>query len=103
MEEGKNVYYIAIETGEIMRKPTVSPWSFKIYASDEEITSLRELFDANYSVEIGNFLRAHIPYREYHKDSGNDQYDDHLRKIYQMIYELGDEEAKQHIEEMGDF
>lgn len=103
MQEEKNTYYISIANGEIMRQPTVSPWNFKIYATDAEITNLRELFDANYSVEWVNFFRAHIPYREYHNDPENDQYDEHMSKIYETIYELGDEEAKRHVREMREW
>ncbi|MEK4028387.1 MULTISPECIES: hydrolase [Bacillaceae] len=100
MEEEKNEYYISLANGEIMRQPTVSPWNFKIYATDVEITELRELFDANYTTEWANFFRAHIPYREYHKDKENDQYDEHMEKIYKIIYKLGDEEAKQYVKEV---
>ncbi|MFK2824738.1 hydrolase [Bacillus sp. B190/17] len=99
MQEDKNVYYISIANGEIMRQPNVSPWNFKIYATDDEITVLRGLFDSNYSTEWENFFRAHVPYVQYHYDRENDQYDDRLKKVYKMIYDLGDEEAKQHIKE----
>ncbi|WP_100331910.1 hydrolase [Bacillus xiapuensis] len=100
MQEEKKAYYIQIANGEIMRSATASPWNFKIYATDEEITALRELFDANYSKEWEGFFRAHVPYVQYHYDRPNDRYDKNLDKVYQMIYELGDEEAQAHIREM---
>lgn len=99
MQEKKE-YYISVANGQIMRQPTISPWNFKIYATDDEITALRELFDANYLTEWGTFMRAHIPYREYHKDAENDRYDNHMSKVYKTIYELGDEEAKQYVKEV---
>ncbi|KAB7705839.1 hydrolase [Bacillus aerolatus] len=100
MQEEKKTYYISLANGEIMRQSTVSPWNFKIYATDDEITNLRELFDANYSTEWENFFRAHVPYVQYHYDRENDRYDGNMKKIYETIYELGDEEAKQHVKEM---
>ncbi|MBM7649719.1 hypothetical protein JOC78_002693 [Bacillus ectoiniformans] len=100
MNEEKNAYYIQVGNGEIMRRATDSPWNFKIYANDEEITALRELFDANYSVEWQNFFRAHVPYVQYHYDRQNDGYDGNMKQIYEMIYELGDDEAKEHIKGM---
>ncbi|WP_438824007.1 hydrolase [Bacillus sp. JJ1773] len=101
MDEMKKTYYIKVNTGEITKSVTDSAWDFKIEATDEEIISLREFFDNNYSMEWKNFYRAHIPFMEYHNDKENDAYDDTLRKVYGMIYQLGDEEAKSHIASMG--
>ncbi|MCL6585676.1 MAG: hydrolase [Anoxybacillus sp.] len=87
--------------GEISQVKTASPWDFQIEATDEEIIQLREYFDQNYSTDIQNFFRAHVPYIQYHYDRENDAYDETLKKIYQLIYKLGNEEAKQHIRSMG--
>lgn len=62
---------------------------------------LREYFDKSESTELSNFLRAHIPFREYHHDPENDAYDEILKKVYQLIYQLGDSEAKEQIKSMG--
>jgi hypothetical protein len=99
--ELKKTYYIDVGTGEISRSATSSTWSFKISATNEEITELRELFDQNYSTEWQNFFRAHVPYVQYHYDRENDQYDQTLIKVYELIYRLGDEEAKHHIKTMN--
>ncbi|QQZ10543.1 hydrolase [Heyndrickxia vini] len=101
MDQQKNTYYINVGSGEISRSSTDSPWNFKIEATDEEITRLRQIFDANYDEEIDGFLRAHVPFMEYHHDRSNDEYDKHMIEVYQMIYELGDQEAKRHIDKIG--
>ncbi|XJZ26580.1 hydrolase [Bacillota bacterium Lsc_1132] len=101
MNAGKKLYYVDVGTGEISQSPTSSTWSFQIQATDHEIMKLRELFDQNYSTEWRNFFRAHIPYVEYHYDDENDSYDETIQKVYALIYKLGDEETKQHIESMG--
>jgi hypothetical protein len=101
LEQIKRDYYIWLPNGQISQDPTASPWNFKIEATDEEITELREYFDQNYSNEWRNFFRAHVPYIQYHYDRENDDYDETLLKIYECIYKLGDEEAKKHIESMG--
>lgn len=98
MEEQKKTYYIDVGTGHITQSATDSTWSFKIYATDHEIKKLRNLFDQNYSTEWQNFFRAHVPYVPYHYDQENDAYDSKIQEIYAIIYKLGDEEAKQHIE-----
>lgn len=101
MDKTKKPYYIAIASGQIMKTATDSPWDFTIEANDDEITKLREFFDQNYSTEWQNFARAHVPYVQYHYDRENDAYDETLQQIYKMIYELGNDEAKQHIRSMG--
>jgi hypothetical protein len=101
MADQKKTYYINIGTGEISQSATSSTWNYKIEANDEEITVLREYFDQNYSTEWQNFFRAHVPFVEYHYDRENDAYDKTMKEVYRMVYELGDNEAKTHIESMG--
>lgn len=100
MEE-KKAYYIDVGSGEISQSATGSTWSYKIEASNKEIGELRELFDQNYSTEWQNFFRAHVPYVQYHYDRENDAYDQTISKIYGIIYNLGDEETKNHIKNMN--
>lgn len=97
MEQQKKTYYVSLESGEISQVKSASSWEYKIEATDEEILQLRQLFNENYSNEIGTFLRAHVPFVEYHNDSSNDKYDQNMLKAYKMIYDLGDDEAKSFI------
>ncbi|MFD1706741.1 hydrolase [Siminovitchia sediminis] len=101
MNDQKKTYYISVGPGEILTTPSASPWQFKIEANDEEITKLRAIFDSSQVNSIGDFFRAHVPYVEYSNDSTNDQHDSNLYRVYHMIYELGDQEARDHIESMG--
>lgn len=101
MEQQKKTYYITIASGEISQLATASPWDYKIEATDEEVIELREYFDQNYSTDWQGFFRAHVPYLEYHHDPSNDAIDVTTQKIYKMIYELGDNEAKEHIKSQG--
>jgi hypothetical protein len=101
MDQQKKTYYIDVGSGEISQSATSSTWSYKIQADNEEITQLRELFDQNYSTEWKNFIRAHVPYVEYHYDRENDAYDSTIQQVYGMLHKLGDTEAKNHIESMN--
>lgn len=101
MQEGKKAYYINISDGEISSVSTASPWNFKIEATDEEITALREIFDQSHSSSWQNFMRAHVPYVQYHYDRDNDALDTQLLQVYEIIYKLGDDEARTHIDSMG--
>lgn len=101
MDENKEIYYITVATCEISQSATDSPWNFKIEATDDDIIALRKYFSQNYSTEWQNFFRAHIPFIEYHNDKANDAYDEIIKKVYGMIYQLGDNEARSHIDSMG--
>lgn len=93
----KQPYYIAIASGEIQSQPDVSPWNFRVFANEKEIQSLRELLNGMNREDFGTFWRAHIPAVPYHEDTNNDQYDRYLADLYEKIYELGDEDAREHI------
>ncbi|MDQ0160948.1 hypothetical protein [Bacillus alveayuensis] len=101
MADHKKTYYISLGSGEISQVATASPWDYKIKANDEEITVLREYFDQIHSTGWQNFLRAHVPYIQYHYDRENDAIDSLYKDIFKMIYRLGDEEAKEHIRSTG--
>ncbi|SFC59203.1 hypothetical protein SAMN05443252_104496 [Bacillus sp. OV322] len=101
MAESKKTYYIELGSGQIFQDRECSTWNYKIEATDNEIIRLRSYFDQSYSADIENFYRAHVPYVQYHYDRGNDTNDMALQKIYEMIHELGDQEAKNHIEAIG--
>jgi hypothetical protein len=97
----KKMYYISLGNGEISQISTASSWNYKIEASDDEIVQLREYFDQIYSSDWQGFLRAHVPYVEYHHDPTNDAYDETMGKVFELIYTLGDDETRQHISQQG--
>jgi hypothetical protein len=97
----KKIYYISLGNGEISQISTASSWNYKIEASEDEIVQLREYFDQIYSSDWQGFFRAHVPYVEYHHDPTNDAYDETMAKVFELIYKLGDDEAKQHISQQG--
>lgn len=100
-QQPKKTYYISVEAGEISQVKSAADWEYKIEATDDEIIKLRELFDENYANDVEGFLRAHVPFVEYHNDSSNDKYDENMQKVFKMIYELGDEEAREFIKTQG--
>lgn len=97
----KKIYYVSVANGEISRVQNANTYSFTIQATDEEIAELRNHFDSAYREDLGTFVRSHVPFVEYHHDSNNDRYDEQLQEAYKMIYELGDNETKELIAQMG--
>ncbi|WP_096156853.1 MULTISPECIES: hydrolase [Bacillus] len=99
MNVEKKTYYVNLGHGLISQVKSVDSYDYVIQANDDEIVTLREYFDQNYSSDWQGFWRAHVPYLEYHHDKQNDAYDDGLQKILQLVYELGDEETRAHIKD----
>ncbi|RFU62686.1 hydrolase [Bacillus sp. V59.32b] len=102
MESMKKTYYVDLVSGDVLSRPAIeeNP-SFKIEATDEELHELKTLLSESYDADMQSYVRAQIPYIEYHKDPANHRYDDALKKIYAIIYQLGDEAARNHVIEMG--
>ncbi|WP_407675636.1 hydrolase [Peribacillus glennii] len=98
----KNTYYVDLVSGDVLDRPAFeeNP-SFKIEATDEELHELKSCLDESYTADMQAYIRSHIPYVEYHKDPANDLYDQSIKKIYAIIYKLGDAEARRFIEEIG--
>ncbi|NGP44234.1 hydrolase [Bacillaceae bacterium SIJ1] len=96
----KQVYTVSVAKREINANQTNSPYEFKVSATEDEIEHLRELFNELGTTSFDNFVRAHIPYIQYHDDMENDMYDRQLIQIYRYIERLGDDKTREHIESM---
>lgn len=97
----KKKYYINVQSREISQISFQNNNDFIIYATDSEISQLRRKFSDIHRAELDTFWRSHIPIMPYHRDEPNDRYDDGLLESFQMIYELGDEDAKQFMKDSG--
>ncbi|MCA1011038.1 hydrolase [Halobacillus halophilus] len=96
----KNKYYINVGTQEISLNHDANNDDFVVYATEEEIIKLREIFDEVYNSDMRSFFRAHIPAMPYHQDQDNDDYDVGMKSAFRMIHDLGDEMTREHIEQM---
>ncbi|WP_050183946.1 hypothetical protein [Domibacillus robiginosus] len=100
MELEKQTYYVDLNSESILPEPMDSP-SFVIHATQKEAEVLKAVMDDKYGADVDAFVRAHIPYLEYHHDPQNDRYDASQKILYSLIYMMGDHAAKQHIKQMG--
>ncbi|MEC5424888.1 hydrolase [Virgibacillus sp. C22-A2] len=94
-------FYVSIASGEISQIEYSNNDEFIIHATEDEVVLLREKMNEMHEASMGAFWRAHIPIMPYHNDKANDKYDAGITEAYQMLYELGDEQAKDHIKSMG--
>ncbi|WP_164668294.1 hydrolase [Virgibacillus doumboii] len=97
----KKKYYINTGSLEISQIKYDNNEEFIIHATDDEVRILREKMNNMHDADLGTFLRSHVPIVPYHNDTANDNYDDSITEAYRMIYELGDEDTKEHIDSIG--
>ncbi len=99
----KRKFYVNVETGEISELKAGNNAQFTIHANPEEIKALRTCFEDKDHADFGTFWRSHIPFKEYHHDEDNDAVDSAMLRAYKLIYQLGDEEAREHISQFPFF
>lgn len=97
----KKTYYVNLGAGEISQVKEEIADFYTIQATSEEVALLRALLQKMHESDFTTFIRAHVPILPYHKDQSNDIYDENLVKVFEMMYQLGDENAKDHIVSMG--
>lgn len=94
-------YYVNVRSREISQIAFQNNNDFTIYATTTEVTMLRKKLDDVHRAELDTFWRSHVPILPYHRDGSNERYDKALLESFQMIYELGDEAAKDFMSESG--
>lgn len=97
----KKKFYVNVGTQEVSQIEYGNNQDFTIYATEIEARLLRGKLNDMDQANFRAFFRAHVPIMPYHNDKPNDDYDDGMTGAYQMLYALGDEQTKQHIESMG--
>lgn len=91
-------YYVNIASGEISQNLVGNNNSFTIYATTDELRTLRTLMSGMHEGSMDSHWRSFVPFVPYHHDAGNDRYDRNLSEVYQFLYDHGDDDAKSHIE-----
>ncbi|MGR3766371.1 hypothetical protein [Rossellomorea sp. NS-SX7] len=98
----KDTYFVDISSGDIVpHAEEARSVNYQIQATPDEVTKLKTLFEKNDDADMSTFNRAQIPFRQYHNDPENAQYDHSMHEIYEMIFKLGSDETRRNIKEMG--
>ncbi len=97
----KKQYYVNLQSKEISQIKYHNNADFTIYATDTEVMLLRKKLDSMHDAEMDTFWRSHVPIMPYHRDESNDRHDASLADAFQMIYDLGDEQAKEFAQQSG--
>lgn len=93
----KNNYYVSIQAMRVMENKGDGAYEFEIEATPAEVEKLQSIFAQMANADQSAYWSAHIPYIPYHLDAENDRYDRALKNAYQVVYELGTDETKNHI------
>ena len=96
----KHSYFINIQSHDIFTEPNVEEWDFKINATESQVAVLERLFDKTDETDWESYIRSHIPFLEYHHQPENKEYDIRMMVIYSLLYYLGDEKTRAHIQDM---
>ncbi|CAM3413666.1 hypothetical protein [Marinicrinis lubricantis] len=98
----KKTYFVSVQANSILEEKGSAAFEFEIQATDQELDQLAALFEEKEDSENATFRQAGISSVPYHElDDANDTYDATMIDVYKKIYELGTEETKRHIEQMG--
>jgi len=95
-------FYVAVGAGQILEDPTAAAYELEILANEEELNRLQELFEELVTWdEAQAFHFSRSPYGTASVERINLGYDNLLVKLYTMLYELGTETTKSHIQSMN--
>lgn len=97
----RKTYYVNMQGREISQIKYQNNHHYKINATDDEVRELRRLFDQVHAADMEAYWRTHIPFVPYHRDLGNDRYDEAFTEALQLIYQLGDENTRMYIDTTG--
>src|SRR5699024_12005985 len=95
----KETYYVNLQKREITKIDEDKKHGLTIYAAPDEVSSLRSMFSRIDFAEHSTFFRSHIPIMSYNNDPGNEHYDNTLKEVANLLYDLGYVETKGYIEE----
>lgn len=101
LNNANEIYFIDVKSGKISQEAPEQGGHFRILADNQEYNELKAIADRMYHDELKTYVRSHIPFIDYDTAEKNDEYDNQLIKLYGKIYELGDEETRNHIESMN--
>lgn len=94
-------YYVSVQSGSMLTDQGAASYELEIYANDQDIEQLEDMFDEKMNAEDGTASRAILPGIPQHISEEDETYDYVLAQIYKKLHELGTDETKRHIESMG--
>lgn len=102
--EARKMFYVSVQAGQILEDQQAAPYELEIYATEEEVGRLRELFEEFSTMDEAAAFHFSRTFLETDHDATlNRATDELVNEIYRQIYNCGTEGTKRHIESMGLF
>jgi hypothetical protein len=97
----KRRYYVSVKARTMVPNQGDAPYELEIDATEDEAERLGRIFDQidKYD-EASGVQAAFIPPITHMSLEDNEGYDYFLKQAYQLIYDLGSDETKEHIRSM---
>lgn len=99
----KEKFYVSVAHLTCTPYPDVTPSAFTIEIEPAKACVFQKLFNQIHALEASNAFRSNLPYIQYHLDGLNHEIDHRFKKIYALIHEFGDDQAKQFAERLPYF
>ncbi|UJL47927.1 hypothetical protein KFZ58_08785 [Virgibacillus sp. NKC19-16] len=101
MADRKN-YFVTLDTEDI-REVSIpgNEIEYEIIATHDEVEEIEEIFMKKNKEAENATKYIGKPFDEWGADDEREIYDAHLMKIYQRLYDLGTDETKSKIKELG--
>ena len=99
---GKQNVYVSVAHLTCNLQPG-SSYEFVLQMDPIKARKITKIFTQMQGLEAANAFRAHLPYIPYHMDRLNHEIDYRLYKVYALIHEFGDDEAKRFVEQLPYF
>ncbi|GIO12552.1 hypothetical protein J19TS2_21070 [Cohnella xylanilytica] len=96
--DDRKTYYVAVGAGQILEDKEAAPFEFAIRANEEELNKLQEKFEELSSADEAAAMHF-SGWLSSSDERANEEYAGQLKGVYGLLYELGTEETKRHIEE----
>ncbi|MFS0727333.1 hypothetical protein [Paenibacillus sp. 1P07SE] len=98
----RKTFYVSVGAGQILEDQQAAAYELVIRANEEELNRLQELFEELSSWdEAQTFHFAYTPYGKLSTERINLGYELLLKRVYGLLYELGTEETRAHIQSMN--
>lgn len=98
----KTTYYVTVD-GTIHTEKLLddAPYDYEIQATEKEIKNLQDLFQRAYNDDWDTYIQSHLPYQTEERQKESKDVDQNIQEIYAAIYQLGTDETKKSIENLG--
>lgn len=96
----KQTLYVSVSNKSLDAEASMNE-QLEVRGTEEELGELRHLLEKLQRDDEETHFRAPIPFKSADHDKATDQFNEDLIKLYQIVYALGTDKTKTHIQNMN--